>query len=127
LEINVITGIGVDIVHIPRMNKWVGNPDLLERFFNAKELQYIQERGKNRVNSLAAHFAAKEAFGKALGTGLAGVTLKDIMILKSENGKPLLHVEGSARKVMERAGANNAHVSLSHDGDIAIAFVILEV
>jgi holo-[acyl-carrier protein] synthase len=123
----MITGIGVDVVHIPRMNKWAANPALMERYFDTRELVYIQEQGKNKINSLAAHFAAKEAFGKALGTGLAELRLKDIIVLRSKNDKPLLYVERSARKAMERAGANKVHISLSHDGDMAIAFVVLEV
>ncbi|MCL1929445.1 MAG: holo-ACP synthase [Treponema sp.] len=123
----MIKGIGVDAVKISRMEKWVKNPYLLERFFDVREVKIMQERGKGMVCSLAAHFAAKEAFGKALGTGFTGIKLSDIMILNRNNEKPLFHVEGSALEAMKTCGASKVHVSLTHDGDMALAFVVLEV
>ena len=123
----MITGIGVDAVQISRMEKWADNNALLLRYFDLKELDIIRERGKSMVQSLAAHFAAKEAFGKALGTGFAGIALKDIMILNKRDQKPILYVEGSALEALKITGANKTHVSLTHDGDMALAFVVLEV
>jgi holo-[acyl-carrier protein] synthase len=76
--------------------------------------------------SLAARFAAKEAFGKALGTGLSGIVLKDIMVVNNYNGKPELSVSGTALAALEKAGADRVHVSLTHERDTAIAVVILE-
>ncbi|MCL1815052.1 MAG: holo-ACP synthase [Treponema sp.] len=122
----MIVGIGIDAVQISRLEKWIHDPDLLERFFNARELETVHERGKGMIRSLAARFAAKEAFGKALGTGLAGIVLKDIMVLNRQDEKPLLHLEGSAMEAMKRAGAKQIHLSLTHDGDTALASVILE-
>ena len=123
----MITGIGIDAVQISRMKKWEINNDLLERYFDTRELDYIRERGKGMTRSLAAHFAAKEAFGKALGTGFAGIELRDIMVLNRKDERPVLHVEGSALEAMKKAGAGTAHLSLTHDGDMALAFVVLEV
>jgi holo-[acyl-carrier protein] synthase len=122
----MITGVGLDTVHVKRMDKWVGNPKLMERFFHPEEISYVMARGKNAGQSLAVRFAAKEAFGKALGTGLAEITLKDIMVYNEKNGKPALKLYGTARKALEKSGANRVHVSLTHESENAIAMVILE-
>ena len=123
----MITGIGIDAVQISRMEKWANFDNLLERFFDPRELVIIRERGKGMIRSLASHFAAKEAFSKAVGTGFAGIALKDIMLLNRKDERPFLHVEGTALEAMKNSGAGKAHVSLTHDGDMALAFVVLEV
>ncbi|MDR0472995.1 MAG: holo-ACP synthase [Treponema sp.] len=122
----MITGIGVDAVKISRMEKWANNENLIRRYFDLREIKEIKNKGKNMIRSLAVRFAAKEAFGKALGTGFAGIMLKDIMILNNNDQKPVLYVEGSALNAMKNTGADKIHVSLTHDGDIALAFVVLE-
>jgi len=123
----MIRGIGIDAVKISRLEKWIDDPGLLDRFFNVREIAAIRERGKGMVHSLAARFAAKEAFGKALGTGLANIELKDIMIVSDQGKKPELTLEGSALAAMKSNGAERAHLSLTHEGDTAIAVVVLEV
>ena len=122
----MITGIGIDIVHVQRMEKWLKTPGLLERYFNPEELSSALARGSSAGLSLAARFAAKEAFGKALGTGLAGIVLKDIMVKNRENGRPEVFVYGTAREALERNGASRVHVSLSHEKDNAVAMIVLE-
>ena len=122
----MITGIGIDVVHVRRMERWMNNRKLLERFFHPQELSAALEKGASANLSLAARFAAKEAFGKALGTGLAGIVLKDIMVKNKHNGQPEIFVSGTARKVLEQNGACNVHVSLTHERDNAIAMVVLE-
>jgi holo-[acyl-carrier protein] synthase len=122
----MIGGIGIDAVKISRMGKWADNPLLLGRFFNLREIETTKKRGNGMSSSLAARFAAKEAFVKALGTGLAGIVLKDIMVLNGLNEKPELVLEGSALAAMKTFGARRAHLSLTHEGDTAIALVILE-
>ena len=122
----MIVGTGIDAVKISRMEKWASDPALLDRYFNPRELETVRERGKSMVSSLAARFAAKEAFGKALGTGLAGIALKEIMVLNSPDKRPSLYLEGSALAAMKTAGAEHVHVSLCHEGDLALASVILE-
>jgi len=123
----VIGGVGIDAVKISRMKKWIDNDGLLRRYFDIKEIETIKKRDKKMLFSLAARFAAKEAFGKALGTGLAGIALKDIMIVNEINKKPELQARGSALAAMKGRGAKRLHVSLTHEGDIAIALVVLEV
>ena len=122
----MITGIGIDVVHASRMERWRNTPRILERFFHPKELSDALLKGSGINLSLAARFAAKEAFGKALGTGLAGIVLKDIMVQNRHNGKPEIEVFGSALSALEKSGAGMIHVSLTHEKDNAIAIVLLE-
>jgi holo-[acyl-carrier protein] synthase len=122
----MIVGIGVDVVHVDRLERWQNTPGLLERYFHPDELAVVFARGGGAVLSLAARFAAKEAFGKALGTGLRGITLKDLRVINRHNGRPEIRVFGSAREALERSGANRVHLSLTHERDNAIAMVALE-
>ena len=122
----MIAGIGTDIADVRRFKKWVENPEMLERFFNDKERSSAKSLSA-LCQHYAARFAAKEAFSKALGTGLAGFSLKEVYITNDGEGKPLLNIEGAALSLMkERLGQCNAFVSLSHEKDYAIAFVVLE-
>ncbi|MDR3160121.1 MAG: holo-ACP synthase [Spirochaetaceae bacterium] len=122
----MIIGIGIDVVHVHRLERWQAIPGLLERYFHPEELAVVRDRGKEAVLSLAARFAAKEAFGKALGTGLSGIVLKDIMVLNRHNGRPEIHVFGTALAALQRSGTERVHVSLTHEQDNAIALVMLE-
>ena len=122
----MIIGIGVDVVHAARMLRWRKTPRLLERYFHPQELSDALSRGSGADLSLAARFAAKEAFGKALGTGLAGIVLKDIMVKNRHNGQPEIEVFGTALEALKRCRASRIHVSLTHEKDNAIAMVVLE-
>lgn len=122
----MIAGIGTDITEVHRFEKWVQNPDMLERFFNEKERGFSGSIA-SQCQHYAARFAAKEAFSKALGTGITGFNLKEVYITKDSEGKPLLNIEGAALSLMkERFGECTAFVSLSHEKEYAVAFVILE-
>jgi holo-[acyl-carrier protein] synthase len=122
----MIVGVGIDVVHVHRMERWRKTPGLLGRYFHPEELSASLSKGGGVDLSLAARFAAKEAFGKALGTGLAGIVLKDIMVKNRHNGQPEIEVFGSARAALERSGAHRVHLSLTHEQDNAIAMVVLE-
>ena len=91
-----------------------------------KKLSEAMSKGSGAYLSLAARFAAKEAFGKALGTGLRGIVLKDIMVKNNHNGQPEILVSGTALLALENSGARKIHVSLTHEKDYAIAMVVLE-
>lgn len=123
----MIAGIGIDVIHVHRMERWLAVPGLPERYFHPEELAAARAKGSGAVLSLAARFAAKEAFGKALGTGLAGIVLKDVMVKNDNNGRPEIKVSGTARAAMERNGAARVHLSLTHERDNAIAMVVLEI
>jgi len=122
----MITGIGIDIVRINRIERWLDNRLLLERFFNSEELSLAVSRNNSAAQTLAARFAAKEAFGKALGTGLTHLTLKDIIVYNDDNGKPEIKLTGTALEAFEKSGAAKAHISLSHESENAIAMIVLE-
>ncbi len=122
----MIAGLGTDIAEVMRFRKWVENPQMLERFFNEKELSTAKS-----ISALCQHyavrFAAKEAFSKALGTGITGFNLREVYITNNSEGAPLLNIEGAALSIMkERYGECKSFVSLSHEKEYALAFVILE-
>ena len=122
----MISGIGVDIVQVRRMKRWLEVPGLPERYFHQDELSASFAKGKRAGESLAGRFAAKEAFGKALGTGLAGIELKDIIVVNNRNGKPDIKVTGTALSTLGQNGADTVHLSISHERDNAVAMVVLE-
>jgi holo-[acyl-carrier protein] synthase len=122
----VIGGIGTDITEVKRFEKWVKNPQMLERFFNEKEMSTAKSDSA-KCQHYAVRFAAKEAFSKALGTGITGFNLKEVYITNNSEGAPLLNIEGAALSLMkERLGECKAYVSLSHEKEYALAFVVLE-
>ncbi len=122
----MILGVGIDVVHVYRLKHWATIPGLLKRFFNPEELKAALPRGEAGILSLAARFAAKEAFGKAIGTGLAGFSLREISVINSQNGKPIMHLYGKAKRAFEIFGGKRIFVSLSHERDNALAVVIIE-
>jgi holo-[acyl-carrier protein] synthase len=122
----MITGIGIDIVHVNRIEKWLEKSGLLKRFFHPDELAFALSRGKGAAKSLAARFAAKEALGKALGTGLANIALKDIAVLNAHNGRPEIVLFDTAKKAVKKSGAKRVHVSLTHERENAAAMIVLE-
>ena len=122
----MVFGIGVDITAVKRFEKWVNSPDMIERFFNEKEIK----SGKSLsavCQQYAVRFAAKEAFSKAIGTGISGFNLKDVYITNDEFGKPIINVQNSAEEILKNRCQNyKLHVSLSHEKEYAIAYVIIE-
>ncbi len=122
----MIIGVGLDVVHVSRMERWTSIPGLLERYFHPDELKAALSRGSSATLSLAARFAAKEAFGKAIGIGLHGITLKNILVINNHNGKPCLEVFGNALQALKVAGGERVHLSLTHERDNALAMVVIE-
>lgn len=122
----MIYGIGTDIAKVSRFEKWVKNEEIINRFFNPLEI--MQNGNLNaRCEHYAVRFAAKEAFSKALGTGITGFKLTDVFITNDENGKPVINVQNEAKKMLEkRCGKCNVFVSLSHEKEFATAFVVIE-
>lgn len=122
----MIVGLGIDIVHVDRMRHWWSNTKLLRRFFHEDEIASVKQRKSSATLSLAARFAAKEAFGKALGTGMRGLVLRDIQVVNSHNGKPSIKLFGSALKALEAHRGSTVHLSLTHEQNSAVAVVIIE-
>lgn len=122
----MIVGVGLDVVHVSRLEHWQRVPGLLERYFHPEELATALSRKSSAILSLAARFAAKEAFGKAIGTGLRNITLKNIVVRNNHNGKPCMSLSGNALEAFERSGGTIIHLSLTHERDNALAMVVIE-
>ena len=99
--------IGTDIVKISRIEKSIKSPSFLNKVFSEEERAYCK-----KAENFAGLFAAKEAYLKAVETGIK-LPLSDVEILHNENGKPYIN------------GVQNCDLSISHDGDYAVATVIL--
>ena len=124
----MIFGNGIDVVAISRFERFVAenNIPLLERLFTLREREYCAAR-KRSAQHYALRFAAKEAFLKALGTGLRdGISWHDVEVVNDHLGKPSLLITGKARELFEVNRLRSHFLSLSHDGDVAVASVILE-
>ncbi|MBI2526174.1 MAG: holo-ACP synthase [Candidatus Rokubacteria bacterium] len=122
-----IKGIGVDLARIPRMRKVIErwNDRFLQRVFTEEEIAYCRRR-RDPVPHLAARFAAKEAGLKALGTGLRmGVRWKELEVRREPGQAPILVLSGRTRALAHAKGARRALLSLTHDGDYALAQVLL--
>ena len=120
----MIAGIGVDTTRISRIEKALEHESFLKRVFGPRELALFQAI-KMRAETIAANFAAKEALGKALGEGLSGFVWSEAEALRDEAGAPYFVFCGEALRRMEEKGLC-AFLSLTHEGDFATAFVVLE-
>jgi len=124
----MITGIGVDIVAVARIARLVeqhGDHFARRLLAETEWSDYLAVR--DRASFLAKRFAAKEAFGKALGTGIAnGVTLPQIAVAHEPDGRPRLELSGAAAEHCLRRGVVAWHLSLADEQDHAVAMVVLE-
>jgi holo-[acyl-carrier protein] synthase len=124
----MIFGTGIDIVDISRFEKFVrdNNEPLFNRVFTPGERDYCAAK-RHSAQHYALRFAAKEAFLKALGTGLRdGLSWRDMEVVNDPQGKPELMLHGRAEELFMQNNLRRVFLSLSHDGNYAIASVILE-
>jgi len=124
----LIFGVGIDIIETERLERELlkGSEGLIEAAFTRGEIEYCR-RKKNRAESYAVRFAAKEAFLKALGTGMqAGINLKEIETVNNVSGNPELKFKRKAKSFLKKNKISKIHVSLSHIKTTAIAVVIIE-
>jgi holo-[acyl-carrier protein] synthase len=124
----MIAGIGVDIVDIARIQALLDRygERFLRRVYTEKETAYAMG-GANRAERLAGRFAVKEAVMKALGTGKSlGILWRDVETVRGRMGKPDVHLHGQAVKWAKLRGGGAVHVTITHDGGKAVAFVIIE-
>lgn len=120
-------GIGIDICEVHRFERLQENTAFIERVFSKNEIKYCSNKRRS-AEYFAARFAAKEAFSKALGTGIRnGLVLKDIEIIKNETGKPELLLHNNAKTLIEERGIdqNCIMLSISHEKSVAVAVVII--
>ncbi|MFH5837034.1 holo-ACP synthase [Proteiniclasticum sp. C24MP] len=120
----MILGTGIDIIEIERVHTAFHTERRKNRIFTEGE---IEKSGQSK-SRLAGFYAAKEAFSKALGTGIKGISFKEIEVLKDQEGKPYFNMEPLKDHLKERFGEKKFHVHLtiSHDRERAIAMVIIE-
>ena len=109
---------GCDIVKISRMEEFLKKGGL-SRCFSEKEEEYILSK-RNHYETAAGIFAAKEALGKALGHGLASFSVRDAEVLHNEFGAPYFSFNNGLFENFDIS------LSISHDGDYALAFVVLQ-
>ena len=115
----MIVGVGSDLVDVARLEQALERtPTLRERLFTPAEATLP-------VPSLAARFAAKEALSKALGAP-AGLSWQDAEVVVEESGRPLFELRGAVADAVAGLGAERVHLTLTHDGGLALAFVVLE-
>ena len=124
----MIVGIGVDIVDIERVSRMLDRykDRFVKRVFTDDEEKYAN-RSIRPAERLAGRFAVKEAFMKAIGTGKSnGMLWRDVETVRGPMGRPKVNLYGKAGKYLNMLNANNVHVSITHDGGKAVAFVIIE-
>ena len=125
---NGIFGIGTDIVEISRIKKILNkNKKFKSRIFSIEEIKYCESK-KNKTAFYSKKFAAKEAFAKALGTGISkGISFNEISINNNKNGSPFITLSGKtkiiSRKLINRR--NKIFLSLSDENKYALAMVVI--
>lgn len=125
----MIFGVGTDIAKVSRFETWVADSRMIARFFHPCEISaFTGSNLRHLCEHYAARFAAKEALAKALGTGFSGLELRDFGIRRTEDGKPEFVFGQKTRAHIERRTGKNwqAHVSLSHEKEFAVAFSVIE-
>ncbi len=122
-----VAGLGTDLSRIARFERLiVEKKAVIDRLFTDSEKAYVFSK-KFPAPHLAARFAAKEAFLKALGLGLRdGISWLDMNIELNDLGKPSLMLTGRAQEIFEERGYSSLHLSYSHEGEYAFATVVLE-
>jgi holo-[acyl-carrier protein] synthase len=124
----VIFGIGTDVVEIGRIEKalerWGGR--FAERVLCPPELARFQKH-RQPASYLAKRFAAKEAFTKALGTGIrAPANWHGVWVVNRPSGKPELEFSRDLQLLLEQKGVARSHLTLTDERGVAVATVILE-
>ena len=118
----MIVGLGTDIIEIERVRRAVKREHFVKRVFTAREIEYCNSRGQQKAASYAARFAGKEAFFKAVGTGIV-CALNRVEILNDERGKPYIELHDEAVELTR----GKIHISLSHSRDYATAVCAVEI
>ena len=124
----MIYGIGTDIVEYARIERMLARygDRFAERVLSRQELPDYQA-SSDKARLLAKRFAAKEAFAKAVGSGMRHpVTLRRISVIHDGLGKPMLQFDEALRTHLAQLGISGQHLSISDERGMAIAFVVLE-
>ncbi len=122
-----IYGVGSDIIDISRIQKLLKNDTFKKKVFSSKEIKIIETKS-NRIASYAKRFAAKEAFSKALGTGISkGLSFKEISIINDKNGKPYIELSGKTKSIVRLILKKKYKIflTISDERKYALAMVII--
>ena len=125
-----IFGIGTDIVSVDRIKNSLKNKNFINRIFNEKEI-FKCKKINNSINCFAKRYAAKEAFSKALGTGISnGINFNEIVVLNKKSGKPYISIIGQTKKILNKKFKRKKSIislSLSDEKKYAVAFVTISL
>ena len=118
--------VGIDVLDVVRMEKFVQNEHFLEKYFTEYEIEYVNKNNR-MTQSLAGLFAAKEAFLKALGIGIGGgINLNEIEINHEESGNPFVKVVSpKAQILISTMGVKSMDISISHTDEYCTAICIV--
>ena len=123
-------GVGTDIIRVNRLKKSLKKKLFLSRIFNAEEIIKCKRIKKNS-NCYAKWFAAKEAFSKALGTGISkGINFNEIVVLNEKSGKPYIKLINKTKKIVERKLKKKKYkisLSIADEKDYAVAIVTISI
>ena len=115
--------VGSDILKIERIAKIIEkSPRFVEKYYGRDEIEYLKSINY-RAQTVAGMFCAKEAFSKAIGTGVVGFALKEVQVLHDDNGAPYLELSGKAKSLADELSVSFS-VSISHTEDTAMAVVM---
>ena len=124
-----ILGIGTDIVKNTRIKRLLKTKKFISRIFSQKEIKKSQNLS-NKTTYFSKKFAAKEAFLKAVGTGITeGINFKDITVTNTNNGKPKILINSKVKKFVRQKLTKkkiNIFVSISDEAEYSISLVIIE-
>ena len=125
-----IYGIGTDIANINRIKKSLKNKNFINRLFSKNEVKKCNNQ-INKANCYAKRFAAKEAFSKAMGTGISkGINFNEIIVHNIKSGKPNIKLLGNTKKIVNKILNKkkfNIFLSLSDDKPFAVATVVISI
>ena len=123
-------GVGTDIIQVNRLKKSLNKKPFLSRIYSKEEIIKCK-RSKINSNCFAKRFAAKEAFSKALGTGISkGISFNEIIVLNEKSGKPYIKLINKTKKIVEKKLKKKIYkisLSIADEKDYAVAFVTISI
>jgi len=118
--------VGVDVTNIARVKEFFERKGekFIDRILTPKEKEYVMKH-RNFLINLAGRFAAKEAFFKAIGTGI--LNFQEVEILNDSTGKPFINIYGKTKRIFDSITPKNFDISISHTDIVAVAVVVIEI
>lgn len=120
----MICGVGTDLCRISRIRRAIASAHFIEHVFAAEEIRYANS-ASDPARHFASAYATKEALAKATGWGVFGLGLRSVWVRRTETG-PVIECDEALGARFRGMGIGHIWVSISHEGDFALAFVVLE-